>query len=63
MTMERILTLAWREQLGNWAREKEMCEKHPSDTLALLRERKAWQELHEIEEISRMLTGKANEHD
>ena len=63
MTIERILTLAWREQLGIWAREKELRERHPSDTIAIQRERKAWEELHEIEEISRMLTGKANEHD
>ena len=63
MTTERILNLAWRSQLEIWAKEKEILEHNPLDAIAILRERKAWKELKEIEQTSRLLTGKANEYD
>jgi hypothetical protein len=47
---ERILQLAWREQLNVWSREKERYEKTESN-VARVRAEKAWEELLDIENI------------
>lgn len=47
---ERILQLAWREQLNVWSREKERYKKTESD-VARVRAEKAWEELLDIENI------------
>jgi hypothetical protein len=49
---EKILQLAWREQLNVWGREKEIYEKTESN-VARRRTEKAWEELKEIENIIR----------
>lgn len=47
---ERILQLAWREQLNVWSREKERYDKTESN-VARVRAEKAWEELLDIENI------------
>lgn len=47
---ERILQLAWREQLNAWGREKERYDKTESN-IAKVRAERAWEELLDIERI------------
>lgn len=47
---EKILQLAWREQLNVWSREKEYYEKTESN-VARVRAEKAWEALLDIENI------------
>lgn len=47
---ERILQLAWREQLNVWSREQELYQKTESN-VARVRAEKAWEELLDIENI------------
>lgn len=49
---EKILQLAWREQLNVWGREKEIYEKTESN-VARVRAEKAWETLLDIENIIR----------
>ena len=50
ISKEKILQLAWREQLNVWSREKERYEKTESD-IAKVRAERAWEELLDIERI------------
>lgn len=47
---EKILQLAWREQLNVWSREKEHYDKTESN-VAKVRAERAWEELLDIERI------------
>ena len=50
ISKEKILQLAWREQLNVWSREKERYEKTESN-IAKVRAERAWEELLDIERI------------
>ena len=50
ISKEKILQLAWREQLNVWSREKERYDKTESN-IAKVRAERAWEELLDIERI------------
>lgn len=53
MTMTRILHLAYATAVNNWARECDFSTAEPNNPYAKAKEKRAWDELKEIEALMR----------